>query len=262
MEPFSSDVWKKDLLSLALRCLEEGGHEVRRPQAAKTSRHWDEKDTEFHFFCSDLIPQGRFEGWKLRHPRHSSRNQIPSRESRISTSQLYPTFVDEFVSGKLSPSIKSEPIPKDQDGPVHVLVADEFDKVVFDESKDLLVEFYAPWCGHCKKLAPTYDSLGEKYKEHKDKITIAKMDGATTNDVPPSAGFSVQSFPTIKFRKAGSKEFMDFNGDRTLEGFVDFIGLNAVNKVPVNLEAVNETVEEVKEAPKKAAHEEVSVTRC
>lgn len=170
------------------------------------------------------------------------------------------TFVDEFVSGKLSPSIKSEPIPKDQDGPVHVLVADEFDKVVFDESKDLLVEFYAPWCGHCKKLAPTYDSLGEKYKEHKDKITIAKMD-ATTNDVPPSAGFSVQSFPTIKFRKAGSKEFMDFNGDRTLEGFVDFIGLNAVNKVPVNLEAVNETVEEVKEAPKKAAHEEVSVTK-
>lgn len=58
MEPFSSDVWKKDLLSLALRCLEEGGHEVRAPQAAKTSGHWDEKDTEFIWSCSDLIPQG------------------------------------------------------------------------------------------------------------------------------------------------------------------------------------------------------------
>jgi len=81
---------------------------------------------------------------------------------------------------------------------------------------------------------------------------------ATTNDIPPSAGFAVQSFPTIKFKKAGSKEFMDFNGDRTLEGFVEFIGLNAKNSVPVNLDAVNETKEETAEAPKKAAHEEVN----
>lgn len=113
-------------------------------------------------------------------------------------------FVSKYAAGEIKPSIKSEPVPKDQDGPVHVLVADEFDAVIGDDSKDMLVEFYAPWCGHCKKLAPTYDTLGEKYKAHKNKVLIAKMD-ATANDIPPSAGFQVQSFPTIKFKAAGSR---------------------------------------------------------
>ncbi|KDN45589.1 protein disulfide isomerase [Tilletiaria anomala UBC 951] len=151
-----------------------------------------------------------------------------------------PDFVKDFTAGKLTPSIKSDPTPKTQDGPVHVLVADEFDKVVFDDKKDVLVEFYAPWCGHCKKLAPTYDTLGEKYKAHKDKIVIAKMD-ATTNDIPPSAGFQVGSFPTIKFKPAGGKEWIDFNGERTLDGFVEFIGLNAKNTIDVKLDSANTT---------------------
>lgn len=149
-------------------------------------------------------------------------------------------FVKQYTSGSLKPSVKSEPIPKDQDGPVHVLVADEFDAVLGDDSKDMLVEFYAPWCGHCKKLAPTYDTLGEKYKAHKDKVLIAKMD-ATANDIPPTAGFSVQSFPTIKFKAAGSSDWIEFNGDRSLEGFVDFIALNGKHKVSVDLEPINAT---------------------
>ena len=42
------------------------------------------------------------------------------------------------------------------------LVAKNFDDIVNDESKDVLIEFYAPWCGHCKSLAPKYEELGEK----------------------------------------------------------------------------------------------------
>lgn len=160
-------------------------------------------------------------------------------------------FVSKYSSGSLKPSVKSEPIPKDQDGPVHVLVADEFDAIIGDDSTDKLVEFYAPWCGHCKKLAPTYDTLGEKYKAHKGKVLIAKMD-ATANDIPPSAGFQVQSFPTIKFKAAGAKEWIEFTGDRSLEGFVDFIALNGKHKLSVDLDPINATGSE-SAAP---AHEE------
>ncbi|EPQ30820.1 uncharacterized protein PFL1_01719 [Pseudozyma flocculosa PF-1] len=166
------------------------------------------------------------------------------------------SFVGQYTKGDLKPSIKSEPIPADQDGPVHVLVSDEFDKIVGDDSKDMLVEFYAPWCGHCKKLAPTYDQLGEKYAAHKDKVLIAKMD-ATANDIPPSAGFQIQSFPTIKFKAAGSKEWIEFQGDRSLEGFVEFIGQNGKHKVSVDLEPVNDTAADAAKKDDAPHHEEL-----
>merc|ERR550517_2055173 len=82
-----------------------------------------------------------------------------------------------------------------------------------DASKDVLVEFYAPWCGHCKKLAPIWDELGEKFKDH-DDIVIAKMD-STQNEVK---AVKVKGFPTIKLFKMG-----DNTGDRTLDSFVTFL---------------------------------------
>lgn len=72
----------------------------------------------------------------------------------------FETFLTQLSAGELEPYLKSEAIPT-QDGPVTVAVAKNFDEVVTNSEKDVLIEFYAPWCGHCKKLAPTYDELGE-----------------------------------------------------------------------------------------------------
>lgn len=52
--------------------------------------------------------------------------------------------------GRVKAYIKSQPVPKDDKGPVRTVVGANFDKVVKDVSKDVLIEFYAPWCGHCK----------------------------------------------------------------------------------------------------------------
>ena len=72
----------------------------------------------------------------------------------------------------VKPELKSEPIPESQDEPVLVLVGKQFDEVVFDDSKDVFLELYASWCGHCKRLKPTWDSLGEHFAGLKDRITM------------------------------------------------------------------------------------------
>ncbi|WVR06114.1 protein disulfide-isomerase domain [Kwoniella sp. DSM 27419] len=133
------------------------------------------------------------------------------------------TFIQKFTKGEIQPSVKSAPIPATQ-GPVYKLVADDWDNLFNDLSKDVFAEFYAPWCGHCQRLAPVWDTLGEKYSTNSN-IVIAQMD-ATENDIPPAAPFNVQGFPTLKFRAAGSTEFVDYNGDRSLDSLVEFVEAN------------------------------------
>lgn len=96
--------------------------------------------------------------------------------------------------------MKSEAIPESNDGPVKVAVAKNFDEVVVNNGKDTLIEFYAPWCGHCKKLAPTFDELGEKLAN--EEVEIVKMD-ATANDVP--SPYDVRGFPTLYWAPKNSK---------------------------------------------------------
>ena len=136
-------------------------------------------------------------------------------------------FVDDWSNNKLSATLKSEEIPATQNEPVYVLVGKAFDEVVLDNTKDVLVEFYAPWCGHCKKIAPIFDELATKLAHNKNLI-IAKMD-STANETDK---VSIQGFPTIKFWPANDKtKPLDFDGDRTVEGFVQFLNKHATNTI-------------------------------
>jgi len=139
-------------------------------------------------------------------------------------------FANDFLDGKLKPYIKSEPVPESNDGPVKVVVGETFNEIVKDETKDVLIEFYAPWCGHCKKLTPIYEELGEKLKDNKD-IVIAKMD-ATLNDAPPE--FKVSGFPTMYWAPMGNKANpVKYQGGREVNDFVDYIKKHATNPVDI-----------------------------
>ncbi|KAF4556225.1 Thioredoxin-like protein 1 [Elsinoe fawcettii] len=156
------------------------------------------------------------------------------------TAKAVEKFVSDFVSGKVEPSIKSEPIPESNDGPVTVIVAKNYEQIVKDDKKDVLVEFYAPWCGHCKALAPKYEELGALYSDAKDKIVVAKVD-ATANDVPDE----IQGFPTIKLYPAGKKDSpVEYSGSRTIEDLATFIRDNGSHKVDVVANIKKETEEE------------------
>jgi len=128
-------------------------------------------------------------------------------------------FVQLYIDGKLKQHLLSQKLPEDWDKtPVKTLVSSNFDEVALNKDKDVLVEFYAPWCGHCKQLAPIYDQLGEKFADS-ETVVIAKID-ATANELEHT---KITSFPTIKLYKKGDNSAVDYNGERTLEGFTKFL---------------------------------------
>jgi protein disulfide-isomerase A1 len=137
------------------------------------------------------------------------------------------SFLDTIETGQAEPVVKSQSFiaEESEDAAVKVVVGKNFDKIVFDKTKDVLLEIYAPWCGHCKVLAPIYQQLGEvmqaNHAERDHGVVIAKMDG-TVNDVPPSAGFEISGFPTIKLFKADGK-VIDYSGPRKLHDLARFL---------------------------------------
>jgi len=187
-----------------------------------------------------------------------AKNQkFPFDQEKEITEKDIASFVSDVVSGKIEPSIKSEAIPESNDGPVSVVVAHTYKDIVLDDEKDVLLEFYAPWCGHCKALAPKYEELGQMYKDNADwasKVVIAKVD-ATANDVPDE----IQGFPTIKLFPAGSKGTpIDYSGDRTIEDLATFVrdngkyGIDANSSIKTDADEEMEDAEDLGEAAKAA----------
>ena len=180
------------------------------------------------------------------------------------------TFLTQALGGEIKPTLKSEtPAPEDTAQPVKVIKGESFADIVLNNNNDVFVEFYAPWCGHCKKLSPIWDELAEKYKDV-PTLTIAKMD-ATANEgacaflflrahssrraapTPrrlaltkpfrsPRAraravdyeGVNVKGFPTLYFFPAGeAKKVVEYDGARDLGGLTAFLKKNV--KTPFTL---------------------------
>ncbi|XP_062143972.1 probable protein disulfide-isomerase A6 [Alnus glutinosa] len=122
----------------------------------------------------------------------------------------------EFVNTEGGTNVKIAATPSN----VVVLTADSFNEIVLDETKDVLVEFYAPWCGHCKSLAPTYEKVATAFKREED-VVIANLDSDKYKDLAEKYG--VTGYPTLKFFPKSNKAGEDYDAGRDLDDFVNFI---------------------------------------
>mmetsp|Transcript_14501 Transcript_14501/g.31028 ORF Transcript_14501/g.31028 Transcript_14501/m.31028 type:complete len:488 (-) Transcript_14501:250-1713(-) len=131
------------------------------------------------------------------------------------------SWLKDFAAGEVEPNWKSEEVPESNAEPVKVVVGKTFKQMVDESSTDVFIEFYAPWCGHCKKLEPIWNEVAKHY-ESTPSLVLAKMD-ATANDVSNKA-YVVKGFPTLYFKQAGEGgEIIPYQGDRSKADLISFI---------------------------------------
>lgn len=101
-----------------------------------------------------------------------------------------------------------------------VLTDSNFEDNVYGDESAWFVEFYAPWCGHCKSLAPEWAELATNLK---GEVKVAKVDATENKAI--AERFGVRGYPTIKFFPAGKKDdssAVDYDGQRSASALADW----------------------------------------
>jgi protein disulfide-isomerase-like protein len=127
--------------------------------------------------------------------------------------------------GFLSQRIESEPEPEGDEmytGAVRNLVGSNLVSVALDPNKDVMVNMFAPWCGHCTRFKPAYGQLAHNLR-HVKSLVFAQMD-ATRNTVRE---LSIRGYPTILFFPAHTKESLDYEGPRKPEIMAEWLQYQA-----------------------------------
>ncbi|CAN6459548.1 unnamed protein product [Victoria cruziana] len=89
--------------------------------------------------------------------------------------------------------------------------------------KFIVVEFYAPWCGHCKNLAPEYEKAATVLKSHDPPIVLAKVDANDKANKDLASEYDVKGFPTLKILRNGGESVQDYKGPRDADGIVEHL---------------------------------------
>ncbi|SCM10382.1 protein disulfide-isomerase, putative [Plasmodium chabaudi adami] len=160
--------------------------------------------------------------------------QIPYKYKPLSdeveiNEQSIDQFINEFLTDKKYFYKKSERILPDEynNGYVKIIVADNYDDHIFNNDKNVVVLYYAPWCGHCHKLDPIYRRLGKRLKiyidqneDYKNDVIISKIDAANNEiyNVP------IEGYPTIYlYEKSDKNNPIMYNGEKTEEKLISWI---------------------------------------
>ncbi|CAH1241660.1 PDIA5 [Branchiostoma lanceolatum] len=121
------------------------------------------------------------------------------------------------------PSKEAKPAAGQEDGwetgDVHHLTADSFNTFM-QQHHSVLVMFYAPWCGHCKKMKPAYLEAAEQLKKEKPEAKLAAVDATQHGDL--ASNYGVRGYPTLKYFQDG-KEAYNYKKGRTTSDLVSFM---------------------------------------
>lgn len=109
---------------------------------------------------------------------------------------------------------------------MQTLTDSNFESIAGDNKKGVFVKFYAPWCGHCKTLAPIYEKVADDFSRDPD-VVIAKIDCDAANGKATSSKYGISGFPTLKYFPSGAAEPIDYNGGRSEEAILAFINEHA-----------------------------------
>ncbi|PFX17788.1 Protein disulfide-isomerase A6 [Stylophora pistillata] len=107
------------------------------------------------------------------------------------------------------------------------LTANNFRSQVMDSDSVWLIEFFAPWCGHCKALAPEWIKVASALK---GVVKVGAVDMDDQQNQQLGGQYGIRGFPTIKVFGANKNSPSDYNGARTAQGIIDS-GLSAAKSM-------------------------------
>jgi protein disulfide-isomerase A6 len=85
----------------------------------------------------------------------------------------------------------------------------------------VLVKFFAPWCGHCKHLAPEYEKAAKVFARDAAEVVLAEVDCDAHGKLCEK--FGVSGYPTLKWFPKGGADVVEYEGGRTVQDIVDFV---------------------------------------
>ena len=102
------------------------------------------------------------------------------------------------------------------------LTSDDFDSTLASKDGMWLLDFYAPWCAHCKKLAPLWDEASGKIAEEGLPVHLAKMDCTVRSHSSICERYGVSGYPSLRVISSAGEKLKDYRGARDVTGILEY----------------------------------------